>query len=181
MVNSTPLNGVSTFQHGVGQSMVVNLTSAQLSSKQWTRPLVTLMWRHARTGSATEDDTNVWLERTLLRYSTIIIWDNSSFHWACHVQDWFNNQFDVLPVPLLSWSLLWSYFGHGVGRPMTVNLTNVQLMSRQWNINVEPCQNWICQSRWHKCLARENIFCNINEVLWLDPHQRKVLMQKHNL
>lgn len=78
------------------------------------------MWRHAKTGSAIQDDANVWLERTsvetprLLPYRTM------------QISTGFNNhpQFEVLPFLLLSLTLLRSYFGSGVGRPMTVNLNN---------------------------------------------------------
>ncbi len=43
------------------------------------------------------------------------------------------------------------------------------------DIAVEAFQGWICHARpyFPRCLARENIACSVDEVLWPDPNRRR--------
>jgi len=43
------------------------------------------------------------------------------------------------------------------------------------DIAVESCQGWLRHSRafFPRCLARENIACDVDENLWPDPAQRQ--------
>ncbi|KAL0166232.1 hypothetical protein M9458_038076, partial [Cirrhinus mrigala] len=43
------------------------------------------------------------------------------------------------------------------------------------DISVDACQGWIRHARgfYPRCLARANIACDVDEILWPDPDQRQ--------
>ncbi|KAI2660049.1 Insertion element IS630 uncharacterized 39 kDa protein [Labeo rohita] len=113
-----------------------------------------------------------------MRY--IVIWDNVSFHWAALVQNWFHDhpEFEVLYLPPYSPFLNpieEFFFQHGGGRyttcgPMTV-CPSFRPWSRHDQIEAASVQGWIRHSRrfFQRCLANEDIACDVDEILWPDP------------
>ncbi|KAJ8366532.1 hypothetical protein AAFF_G00350860 [Aldrovandia affinis] len=89
-----------------------------------------------------------------------IIWDNVSFHRAALVHNWFA-------------------FQHGGGRYMTANPMSVWPYSRQWRRCVMTSTQTHARGgsatpgAFPRCLARENIACDVDEVLWPDQDRRR--------
>ncbi len=109
--------------------------------------------------------------------------DNVSFHRALQVREWFNmNQgFINLCLPpyspflnpiegfFSSWR--WKVYER---QPYTrVNLLQAMGLACG-DIGVEACQAWIRHARvfFPRCLARQNVACDVDEVLWPDPVRR---------
>ncbi|XP_031688651.1 uncharacterized protein LOC109897194 [Oncorhynchus kisutch] len=92
----------------------------------------------------------------------VVICDNVSFHPAALVTNWFIEQ------------------PHGDGKCMTAIPSHACLFSRQWRMHVVKFVGafggWIHHSRrfFPRCLARENIACDVDEVLWSDQNRRQV-------
>lgn len=114
----------------------------------------------------------------------VIVWDNVSFHRAAQVREWFNinGQFMNLYLPpyspflnpieefFSSWR--WKVYDR---QPYTrVNLLQAMDLACG-DIGEESCQGWIRHTRgfFPRCLRRDNIACDVDEVLWPDPAQRQ--------
>ncbi|XP_073704232.1 uncharacterized protein [Garra rufa] len=114
----------------------------------------------------------------------VIIWDNVSFHRAALVRDWFNNHnnFTVLYLPPYSPFLnaieeffsAWRWKVYD--RQPHARMTLLQAMEEACgDIEVGSIQGWIRHTRRYfpRCLAREDIACDVDEVLWPDPNRRR--------
>ncbi|XP_049340786.1 uncharacterized protein LOC125804931 [Astyanax mexicanus] len=113
----------------------------------------------------------------------VIVWDNVSFHHAVQVREWFTRNQEFLNVFLPPYSPFlnpteeffsawrWKVYDR---QPYTrENL--LQAMELACNdIGVDACQAWIRHTRsyYPRCLARENVAYDVDEVLWPDPAHR---------
>ncbi|KAI2662267.1 Serine hydroxymethyltransferase [Labeo rohita] len=77
----------------------------------------------------------------------VVIWDNVSFHRAALVQAWFTNH----------------------------NQFEVAMEQACGDIQVTAIHGWFRHARGYfpRCLAGEDIACDVNEVLWPDPNRRR--------
>ncbi len=113
----------------------------------------------------------------------MLLFGTMSFHRALQVREWFNmNQgFINLCLPpyspflnpteefFSSWR--WKVYER---QPYTrVNLLQAIELACG-DIGVEACQAWIRHARgfFPGCLARQNVACDVDEVLWPDPVRR---------
>ena len=110
----------------------------------------------------------------------VIVWDNVRFHHAQMVQAWFqaHPQFTTLYYPhtLLSLTRLRNFWRWKVYemRPHE-QATHLQAMDDACNdITADQCQAWIRHARrfFPRCLANENIHCDVDENLWPNPQDR---------
>ncbi|KAA0716150.1 hypothetical protein E1301_Tti015860 [Triplophysa tibetana] len=113
----------------------------------------------------------------------VIVWDNVQFHHARMVQAWFqaHPQFLTLYLPPYSPFLnpieeffstwRWKVYDRHPHEQVTL----LQAMDDGCNdITAEQCQAWICHARrfFPRCLANENIHCDVDENLWPNPQDR---------
>lgn len=124
------------------------------------------------------ENTCHWLNTTTQN------WFNISFHRAAQVREWFNinGQFMNLYLPPYSPFLnpIEEYFSSWRWKvydrqPYTrVNLLQAMDLACG-DIGEESCQGWIRHTRgfFPRCLRRDNIACDVDEVLWPDPAQRQ--------
>ncbi|XP_072554161.1 uncharacterized protein [Paramormyrops kingsleyae] len=113
----------------------------------------------------------------------VVVWDNVAFHRAAMVQNWFANNphFIVLYLPPYSPFLnpieeffsawRWKVYDH---QPH-VREGLLQAMEEACEeVDVGAIQGWIRHSRrfFPRCLAREDVACEVDEVLWPDPLRR---------
>lgn len=113
----------------------------------------------------------------------VIVWDNVSFHRAVQVREWFNINQEFINVCLPPYSPFlnpieeffsswrWKVYDR---QPYTrENLLQAMELAGD-DIGVEACQAWIRHARgfYPRCLARENVACDVDEVLWPDPARR---------
>lgn len=114
----------------------------------------------------------------------VVVWDNVSFHRAALVQNWFTNhdQFEVLYLPPYSPFLnpieeLFSVWRWRVyDRQPHARMPLLQAMEQACrDIEVRSIQGWIRHTRGYfpRCLAREDIACDVDEILWPDPNRRQ--------
>ncbi|KAL6101469.1 uncharacterized protein ACO6RY_16707 [Pungitius sinensis] len=114
----------------------------------------------------------------------VIIWDNVSFHRTNQIREWFttnSNHFLNVCLPpyspflnpieefFSSWR--WKVYDR---QPYTrENLLRAMELACV-DIPVEAFQGWIRHSRafFPRCLARDNIACDVDEVMWPDAAQR---------
>lgn len=114
----------------------------------------------------------------------VVVWDNVSFHRAALVQNWFvdHPQFLVQYLPPYSPFLnpieeffsAWRWKVYD--RQPYVRMPLLQAMEEACDdIDVGAIQGWIRHSRrfFPRCLAREDIACDVDEVLWPDPARRQ--------
>ena len=114
----------------------------------------------------------------------VVIWDNVSFHRATLVRTWFTNhpRFLALPLPPYSPFLnaieeffsAWRWKVYA--RNPQAQIPLIQAMEEACgDIAPEAFQGWIRHTRRYfpHCLARENIACDVDEVLWPDRNQRQ--------
>ncbi|XP_060799027.1 uncharacterized protein LOC132900766 isoform X2 [Neoarius graeffei] len=114
----------------------------------------------------------------------VVIWDNVSFHRAALVRDWFDNHnlFDVMYLPPYSPFLnpieeffsawRWRVYDHQPHARVPL----LQAMNQACgDIDVQAIQAWIRHSRAYfpRCLAREDIACDVDEVMWPDANRRQ--------
>ncbi|KAL0146999.1 hypothetical protein M9458_057523 [Cirrhinus mrigala] len=117
-----------------------------------------------------------------MRY--IVVWDNVSFHRAALVQNWFHDhpEFEVLYLPPYSPFLnpieeffsAWRWKVYDL-RPYD-RLPLIQAMEQACDqIEAASVQGWIRHSRrfFQRCLANEDIACDVDEILWPDPARRR--------
>ena len=113
----------------------------------------------------------------------VIVWDNVIFHHTQMVQAWFqaHPQFTTLHLPPYSPFLnpieeffstwRWKVYDR---RPHE-QATLLQAMDNACNdITADQCQAWIRHVRrfFTRCLANENLHCDVDENLWPDPQDR---------
>ncbi|RXN18454.1 receptor-type tyrosine- phosphatase U-like protein [Labeo rohita] len=114
----------------------------------------------------------------------VIIWDNVHFHRTNQITEWFttnSNQFlnvclppyspFLNPVEEFFSSWRWKVYDR---QPYTrENLLRAMELACV-DIPVEAFQGWIRHSRafFPRCLARDNIACDVDEVMWPDAAQR---------
>lgn len=114
----------------------------------------------------------------------VIIWDNVRFHRTNQIREWFttnSNHFLNVCLPpyspflnpieefFSSWR--WKVYDR---QPYTrENLLRAMELACV-DIPVENFQGWIRHSRafFPRCLARDNIACDVDEVMWPDAAQR---------
>ncbi len=108
----------------------------------------------------------------------VVVWDNVSFHRAAPVQNWFLVQY--LPPyspflnPIEEFFSAWRWKVYD--RQPFVRMPLVQAMEEACDeIDVGAIQGWIRHSRrfFPRCLAREDIACDVDEALWPDPAVRQ--------
>uniref|UniRef100_UPI00358E5982 uncharacterized protein n=1 Tax=Myxine glutinosa TaxID=7769 RepID=UPI00358E5982 len=114
----------------------------------------------------------------------IVVWDNVSFHRSALVQNWFQHhpQFTVLYLPPYSPFLnpieeffsAWRWRVYDLRPQAQVPL--IQAMEEACDqIDAAAVQGWIRHSRrfFPRCLANEDIACDVDEILWPDPARRR--------
>ncbi|XP_034152906.1 uncharacterized protein LOC114840851 [Esox lucius] len=114
----------------------------------------------------------------------VVIWDNVSFHRAALVRDWFANHdhFMVLHLPPYSPFLnpieeffsAWRWKVYD--RLPHVRVPLLRAMEEACgDIEVGSIHGWIRHTRRYfpRCLGREDIACDVDEVLWPDPNRRR--------
>ncbi|XP_048855527.1 uncharacterized protein LOC125723169 isoform X9 [Brienomyrus brachyistius] len=117
-----------------------------------------------------------------MRY--IVVWDNVSFHRAALVQNWFHGHpdFEVLYLlpyspflnPIEEFFSAWRWKVYDL-RPYD-RLPLIQAMEQACDqIDAASVQGWIRHSRrfFQRCLANEDIACDVDEILWPDPARRR--------
>ncbi len=111
----------------------------------------------------------------------VVIWDNVSFHRAALVQAWFtnHNQFEVVYLPPYSPFLnpieeffsawRWRVYDR---RPHASSAGNGTGLRRH---SGDRIHGWFRHARGYfpRCLAGEDIACDVDEVLWPDPNRRR--------
>ncbi|XP_062413404.1 uncharacterized protein LOC134104102 [Pungitius pungitius] len=118
------------------------------------------------------------------RMQYIVVWDNVSFHRSALVQNWFQQhpQFTVLYLPPYSPFLnpieeffsAWRWKVYDLRLQAEVPL--IQAMEDACDqMEVAAMQGWIRHSRrfFPRCLANDNIACDVDEILWPDPARRR--------
>ncbi|XP_041947824.1 uncharacterized protein LOC121708924 [Alosa sapidissima] len=114
----------------------------------------------------------------------VVIWDNVSFHRAHLVQNWFvtHPHFSVLYLPPYSPFLnpIEEFFStwrwRVYDRRPYARIPLLQAMEEACgDIDAVSIQGWMRHARrfFPRCLARENIACDVDEVLWPDPARRR--------
>ncbi|XP_055062950.2 uncharacterized protein [Misgurnus anguillicaudatus] len=113
----------------------------------------------------------------------VVVWDNVQFHHAGMVQAWFqaHPQFCTLYLPPYSPFLnpieeffstwRWKVYDRHPHEQATL----LQAMDDACNdITADQCQAWIRHARrlFQRCLANENIHCDVDENLWPNPQDR---------
>ena len=114
----------------------------------------------------------------------IVVWDNVSFHRSALVQNWFQQHphFTVLYLPPYSPFLnpieeffsAWRWKVYDLRLQAEVPL--IQAMEEACDqMEVVAMQGWIRHSRrfFPRCLANDNIACDVDEILWPDPARRR--------
>lgn len=114
----------------------------------------------------------------------VIVCDNVAFHHSAAVTDWFaaHRRFMVLYLPAYSPFLnpieeffsawRWKVFDHHPHDQMSL----LEAMRAGCeDTSPEDCQGWIRHSRrfFPRCMARENIRCDVDENLWPDARERQ--------
>ncbi len=117
-----------------------------------------------------------------MRY--IVVWDNVSFHRAALVQNWFHEhpEFEVLYLPPSSPFLnrieeffsAWRWKVYDLRPYHRVPLIQAMEQARD-HIEAASVQGWIRHTRrfFQRCLANEDIACDVDEILWPDPARRR--------
>ncbi|XP_039622931.1 uncharacterized protein LOC120537792 [Polypterus senegalus] len=120
----------------------------------------------------------------LAHHIYVIIWDNVRFHRTNQIREWFttnsNHFLNVClspyspflnPIEEFFSSWRWKVYDR---QPYTrENLLRAMELACV-DIPVEAFQGWIRHSRafFPRCLARDNIACDVDEVMWPDAAQR---------
>ncbi len=125
-----------------------------------------------------------WSKRARTGRAASVIWDNVSFHRAALVRNWFSDhpRFSNMFLPAYSPFLnpieeffsAWRWKVYDRNPYEQANL--LQAMEESCgDIAIESIQGWIRHSRAYfpRCLARENIYCDVDEGMWPDPAQRR--------
>ncbi|KAI2644652.1 Insertion element IS630 uncharacterized 39 kDa protein [Labeo rohita] len=102
----------------------------------------------------------------------VVVWDNVSFHRAAIVRNWFTNhdQFEVVYLPP------YSPFLNPIEEFFSAWMPLLQAMEQACgDIEVRSIHGWIRHTRGYfpRYLAREDIACDVDEILWPDPKRRQ--------
>ncbi len=121
-------------------------------------------------------------QRDQMQY--ILIWDNVGFHHSALVQNWFHQhpQFTVQYLPPYSPFLnpieeffsAWRWKIYDLRS--YVQMALIQAMEEACDqIEAASKQGWIRHSKrfFPRCLANENIACDVDEALWPDQARRR--------
>ncbi|XP_052341208.1 uncharacterized protein LOC118363001 isoform X1 [Oncorhynchus keta] len=116
----------------------------------------------------------------------IIIWDNVSFHRAAVVRNWFTGHplfislnlppYSPFLSPIEEFFSAWRWKVYD--RQPHQRIPLLQAMEEACgDIDQGSCHAWIRDSRRYfpRCLAQDNITCDVDEVLWPDPQRRRDL------
>ncbi|KAI7813361.1 hypothetical protein IRJ41_016689, partial [Triplophysa rosa] len=113
----------------------------------------------------------------------VVVWDYVSFHRGVQIRQWFNNNQQFINVilppyspflnPIEEFFSAWRWKVYDRNPYTRENLLQAMELACG-DIDVQSCQGWIHHTRgfFARCLARDNIACNVDEVLWPDPAQR---------
>ncbi|XP_039472699.1 uncharacterized protein LOC120441495 [Oreochromis aureus] len=114
----------------------------------------------------------------------VIIWDNVRFHRTNQIREWFTTNSDhflnvCLPPyspflnPIEEFFSSWRWKVYDRQPYTTENLLRAMELACV-DIPAEAFQGWIRHSRafFPRCLARDNIACDVDEVMWPDAAQR---------
>ncbi len=125
-------------------------------------------------------------ERGLLRAGMslyVIIWDNVAFHHSRLVNEWFAAQPRIMmqflpayspflnPIEEFFSAWRWKVYDHRPYEQMPLlEAMNAGCLA----IGAEDCQGWIRHARRYfpRCIARENIQCDVDENLWHNRQER---------
>ncbi|KAK0151758.1 hypothetical protein N1851_006859 [Merluccius polli] len=112
----------------------------------------------------------------------VVIWDNVSFHRAALVRTWFNDhpRFLFLPEyspflnPIEEFFSAWRWRVYDCN-PYTQHNLLEEMVNACEDISLESIQGRIRHTRGYfpRCLAREDIMCDVDEILWPDPDLRQ--------
>ncbi|XP_051575674.1 uncharacterized protein LOC127453390 [Myxocyprinus asiaticus] len=113
----------------------------------------------------------------------VITWDNVEFHHSCAVTAWFDDHLRMMSLFLASYSPFlnpiegfflawrWKVFDHRLQDQMSL-LDPVDAACQ--DITAEHCQGWIRHGKrfFPRCLAREDIRCDVDENMWPNAEDR---------
>ncbi|XP_039666173.1 uncharacterized protein LOC120564968 [Perca fluviatilis] len=113
----------------------------------------------------------------------VVIWDNVNFHRGPRIPEWFDNNPRFINVclppyspflnPIEQFFSAWRWKVYDRNPYVQEHL--IQSMDAACdNIGVEAIQGWIRHAKgfFPRCLARDRIACDVDEVLWPDRAQR---------
>ncbi|KAL0168596.1 hypothetical protein M9458_036818, partial [Cirrhinus mrigala] len=113
----------------------------------------------------------------------VVIWDNVNFHRGPRIHEWFENNPRFINVclspyspflnPIEEFFSAWRWKVYDRNPYAQENL--IQSMDAACDdIGVEVIQGWIRHAKgfFPRCLARDRIACDVDEVLWPDHAQR---------
>ncbi|XP_028297775.1 uncharacterized protein LOC114476433 [Gouania willdenowi] len=112
----------------------------------------------------------------------VIIWDNVSFHRTNQIREWFNIHQQFLNVclppyspflnPIEEFFSSWRWKVYDRQPYSRENLLRAMDLACD---DVGDYSGWVRHARafFPRCLARENIACDVDEVLWPDPTRRR--------
>lgn len=133
---------------------------------------------------------DVWFEREQQDHQQavhpvyVVVWDNVSFHRSVRVREWFNINQQFLNVclppcspflnPIEEFFSAWRWKVYDRNPYTRVHLLQAMELACG-DMGVESCQGWIRHTRGFlpRCLGRDNIACDVDQVLWPDPAQRQ--------
>jgi transposase len=149
-----------------------------------------VLHRHANMGPYKTPHILAFLDRLYnltinnIQIQYIVTWDNVSFHRSALVQNWFQQHphFTILYLPPYSPCLnpmeeffsAWRWKVYDLRLQAEVPL--IQAMEEACDqMEVAAMQGWIRHSRrfFPRCLANDNIACDVDEILWPDPARRR--------
>ncbi|KAJ4940174.1 hypothetical protein JOQ06_026483 [Pogonophryne albipinna] len=122
-------------------------------------------------------------ERDQVRLVHVVIWDNVAFHHSRDVRAWFEAHphmaMEFLPPyspflnPIEEFFSAWRwkvYDHHPHDRMPLLDAMNAGCR----DISAESCQGWCRHARRYfpRCLAREDMRCDVDEAMWPDRRQR---------
>lgn len=111
----------------------------------------------------------------------IVVSDNASFHRAALVRDWFTNhpRFSNIFLPayspfrsLIEFFSAWQWKVYDREPYICVHLFQA-MEEASLDISADQCQGWIRHARGFFPLARANIACDVDKILWTVQDQRR--------
>ena len=143
-----------------------------------------LSFRSLKVAKKVSQNGVLLLLNSLAIVNVVVIWDNVCFYRAALVRTWFINHPRFLALPLPPYSPFlnaieeffsawrWKVYAHNPQAQIPL----IQAMEEACgDIAPEAFQGWIRHIRRYfpHCLARKNIACDVDEVLWPDRNQRQ--------
>ncbi len=115
----------------------------------------------------------------------VVIWDNVRFHHSHTIRQWFATYYRMLmeflapyspflnPIEEFSSAWRWKVYERQPHTLMT--LLAAMDVACEEDITVDACRGWIRHSKifFPRCLAREDICCDVDENLWPDRLARQ--------